>query len=218
MSYTKNELIEQVYIRLSGGKLTQESTVKRIDLHFYVLAAVHAAWGLEFQERAQTALRAKRGGMAYDSSVFNDLQVSEVLTPVKDTENGLFYIKPNSVITIGGKADWDIASVKGFEKIFKIGRRSELQGISDTSIMYAYYERTPEKRIYLINTPPTCKVEFTSIQDLSKIGGDEIMPLPEDKAVLVIDKAVEFFTGQKQALEDVLVDQNDASNEREQKL
>jgi hypothetical protein len=178
------------------------------------MAAVQAAWGIEIKERQDAAIRAKRAGLPYDSTVFNELEISETLTPSLDTVSNQYYINTPIIQSTGGNVNWSVAPVEGFNEIFKINKRSDLNGMDTHEMIFAYYQRSSTtQRIYFINLPDSCGVLFTASQNLSNLGDDDIMPIPSDKETWVVQSCVEFFTGQKMTPADIVVDQTDIKND-----
>jgi len=215
MTYTKAVAIDQCYIRINGGVLSTENKVKREDIEPYLLSALAWAWGIETEERLQRALRAKRNGVA-DATSFDDLRITQFLTPQYDEQKKQYYVEIGNIASIGGMNYFEIAPMHGFEPIYKIEKRSELAGLGDIadSVNFAYTLRIKgyEERVYFSNLKNCgdCQLEVTTNADFSKIGNNDTLPIPNGKEVLVIERVVEFFTGQKIIPDDNRVDQQDA--------
>ena len=210
MIYTKSQAIEQVYLKVNGGKTTQQATVKREDIELYLMAAVAFVWGQDMKERVQQAILYKRLGM--ESSVsFDDIRTTEYITPQYDKRKDEHYIEVGEINTVNGMQTWDLLPVQGFYDIKKVNSRSDLSGLDDVvdGIVFAYYITNPTARIYIVNLPRTCELEFTRNVDFSAIGDDEALPVPDDKQKLVIDYCVEYFTGQKLMPDDKQINNED---------
>jgi hypothetical protein len=212
MVYTKAVAIEQVFLRVNAGKLTDETTVKREDIEPYLAAACSWAWGLAISERVAQEIRQKRFNIGSAIS-YDDLKITTYATPQYDERKAEYFIDmPNGVANIGGNQDFDVAYVQGTQQIRRIGKRTDLDGIEDIlgGDAAAYYLANPNPRIYIKGLScGTCEMEVTSNVNFGNLKDDDVLPLPSEKAVLTIDKCVEFFLGQKFG-EDNRIDNADA--------
>jgi hypothetical protein len=211
---TKEIAIEQVYIRVNGGILSTENKVKREDIENYLLATVLWAWGIDFQERLDRSLRNKRYGVA-DKTSFDDVTVTQLLSPQYDETKQQYYVEVGNIANVGGNTYFEIAPLHGFQPIYKIEKRSDLAGLGDIadSFNFAYFLRLKdlEPRVYFTNLKNCgdCKLEVTTNIDLSKIADSDILPIPNSKKMLVIDKVCDFFLNQKLLLQDNRFDEID---------
>jgi len=213
-AYTKEFAIEQIYLRVNRGQTTTETVVKREDLEMYLIAGIAWCWGISLNERLQTALRNKKYGIENDVS-YNDIRITKYLTPKYDSRKASYYV--DIVIpTVAGVQYYDACYVQGSKPIRKIEKRSDLAGIEDTvSDTCVYAINNPNPRLYFVNltTCGDCEIEITSNIDYTQLTDTDLLPIPPDKELLLIDKCVQFFDAQKMG-EDTAVDENDTPTEK----
>ena len=220
MAYTKEYAIDQCYIRINNGNLSSENRVKREDIEPYLIAALAWVWGLESEDRLQTMMRTKRYGMA-DMVSFDDLRISQYITPQYDEKKKEYFVPIHNIPAIGGNHFFEVLPISGTKPIYRINKESDLSGLEDVvqDFIIAYYQNLKgvSPRIFLLGLKDAdSEVEVLTNADFSTLANSDILPAPAGKELLIIDKTVEFFTGQKNAYEDNKIDQNDMQNQRNQ--
>lgn len=212
---TKEILIESIYLRVNGGKPTQQSTVKREDIEAILPAVIAAALSNEMDKRIAQYIQLKRLGI--DKPMSNeDIKVTQYLTPSFDTRKKAHYVDiANSMAIVNGASDFEISPVEGTLPIYKLNKLSDLTGLEDcvNGMAYAYFMKNPIPRLYIHNIIDSCELQVTTALNIDGIGDKDVLPIPDSRLFEVINACVEFFTGQRMMPDDKFIDQMDSAKQ-----
>lgn len=215
---TKEVLIESVYLKITGGKPSSQSSVRREDISSLLPAVIAAAWSNEMDKRMAQFLQMKRLGINKPLSN-EDFKITQYLSPSFDGRKNAHYLDiPNGIPILNGISEWDISPVEGVFSIYKINKLSDLVGLEDSvnDLAYAYYINNPTPRLYIHNID-SCELQVTTALNIDNIGDTDLLPIPANKEFEVINALVEFFTGQRLFPDDKKVDQIDNAKQQMQR-
>lgn len=209
MAYQKGEAVEQVYLLLTGGKPTSQSTVKREDISPYLCAACQAVWSEDLSERKMNEIRSKRSGVAFTYTE-SDIRTAQTLAITKDTvRNALFATVPFTIQAYAGQMMWNVYPLEGFEPFYKIESRAELAGMDDLlGMKFALLEsRSDEQRIYIYGAIVD-NIVLEAPFNFNALADTDLLPVPAGREIAVIQKCVEFFSIQNGNPINLTVNQN----------
>jgi hypothetical protein len=216
MPYTKAELVEQVYLRVSGGKLSTDIKVQRVDIPLYLNAAINYAQTTEIRQRR-----------------LENKQLGDILTP-----NGVDSEFLNTYVV-----DISYDTVRGFQSVILPARLQSLpsgDGLQMVGLLHAetpfvrmkhqyedrhigavlsqstryWYERIGDtEKLFFKNISPTVtKVLIHMVAALSSLNDNDLIGIPDSIIPQVIDLTVQFFLGTRQIPADMLNNNADDSN------
>ncbi len=196
---TKRELIELVYLKISGGKLSSDVQVERVDLAFYFPVAYNYAILQEFYERHNLAVSDRREyGSSEGTTSLAQLLTTYQATPIEDAVRGLKYLElpKNLMILPGSRGLNSIFGPNPDSQFVIVDGQADVVGLTPVGSGFAWYEKYPTgARVYLKGCDCTdCTLFVRMLADGGSIGLDDEVFLPTGKEMLVIDKMVEFHT------------------------
>jgi len=196
---TKRELVELVYLKISGGKLSSDVQVERVDLMFYFPVAYNYAILQDFYERHNLAVLDRREfGFSEGTTSLAQLLTTYQATPIEDTVRGLKYIElpKNLMVLPGSRGLNSIFGPNPDSQFVIVDGQVDVVGLTPAGAGFAWYEKYPTgARMYLKGCDCTdCTLFVRMLADGGSIGLDDEVFLPTGKEMLVIDKMVEFHT------------------------
>lgn len=213
MAYTKGELIEQVYLKVTGGQPSQDVNVKRFDIIPFVSAAIQ--WVLTKEIRQRRREEAQLG--EYSSDVEDTFLGTFFFDVQTDEERCLQYIVlENRLQSLPGNGGLKYVSAPNsdypFQKLLSQWEDVTVGKILSTSNITRYwYEKVEtEERVYFKNLASIVdKVMVRMVTSLDTLGEDDLVPLPGGLEIEVLDMAVRFFAEQRNMPDDMINDNND---------
>lgn len=216
---TKRELIEIVYLNLSGGKLSSDIQVERVDLAFYFPVAYNYAILQDYYERHNLA-RQERADMGFsgESKILGQLLTTFPVTPQDDSARGLKYIAlPSSLMVLPGGRGLDSLFGPNTDSMWAIvGGQEDVIGLSPAGAGFAWFEKYPsEDRIYLKGCNCTdCTLYLRMMSDGGNIGLDDNVSLPAGRESLVMDKMTEFYMKSRFVPQNIINDNVDDAQKK----
>lgn len=216
--YTKNEAVSQVLLAVSGGVLSEDIPVLRVDIEPYLAAAVNSVIGQELMiQREQMRLDRRFGTNLYGTW---DASSDMISTFREQTEwnatRQLYQIEmPYRLQDLPGNLGLneihpDQGTVR-FNKIESLSDLNHIEGIVSEEVLY-WIERplvTGKTLIMFYNMADSCTVNIRLIADIRDIPGDTPLPIPQRLEKTIIDQCVEFFRAQRFGFADKKSDQVD---------
>lgn len=206
MSYSKGRFVEQVLLRINGGQLNDDASVKREDIESYVPAAVN--YTLTASRNIELGTENDRDLSSLFYGYFSDLPIN-----VDAARHNWKYVNmPKG--TIAMYANEGIRSVEdGCGVPFKPLTDNAMKTIHYYQEIFGerYYRLESGKRIYLFGINPVMSVlpGLSMIVDVDELGDDDILPIMAGMEGKAIDACVEFFTGERHEPADRKNDQRD---------
>lgn len=196
---------ETVLLKITGGQLNDDSSVKRRDINAYMAAAVNYAMTAGYNININVE------GNRDFSSVFYGYFPDQTVLVDTTRHNWKYITLPKATIPL--PKNQGIRSIED-------GCGYNLKPVSDNSFRTINhwikiftgdkYFRLEGNKIYLWNLPlPTKKVNLSMIVDVDDLSDDDELPIPAGLEGKAIDICVEFFTGQRQMPADRKNDQRD---------
>ena len=191
---TKAILEELVYLSLSGGETSMESSVQRVDISAYLPVAYSSAmveyyWMLSKQ---------RRGG---DRQPLGDMYYSDIEATITKTGN---IGKLDGVTLLAGYHPLGHVIIDGVKAVVANNcfTAKDLSGIYDTQVAY-----TEGQQVYVVN-PCGDTAKVRGIFNLNTFDREETITLPPSVEESIIERCVKHFSVQKRLIENE-VDNND---------
>jgi len=211
---TKGEMVELVYLYVSGGQLNADINIKREDISAMLAPAVNLIVLRETRIRKQEERSMWEGS---STGVDSDFLATFYLDVLYDEERCLRYIEPivRVVPLPFNRGINTIASMNG-EIEFK-GLKSQyedhgLHGVLRNVTRY-WFERIGEKQIIFFKNIPEIvkKVILKAVISANDLGEDDEIPVPSGTEFEVLQLLQGWFSGEKQVPEDLRNNNSDGS-------
>ena len=214
---TKRELIELVYLNLSGGKLSSDIQVERVDLMFYFPVAYNFSILQDFYERNNLARQERaEQGFSSENKILGSLLTTFPVVPQDDAQRGLKYVAlPSSLMILPGGRGLDALFGKDLDSMFVIvGGPEDVIGLTAPGAGYAWLEG---EKLYLKGCDCTdCALFLRMMSDGSTVGLDDQVKLPAGREDLVINKIMEFYMKTRFAPQNIVNDNVDDAQKNRQ--
>lgn len=199
---TKEELIGEVLLKLSGGSITTEFSVKYPEAEIYLAAAVN------YVQTGNYWFETKQEG---EHSINPLLMMTFDNIPVEWSEDHQrhFFTLPKRVITISKGRGLEVTTMSG-KKCIPLG-----QGDDATEEYYGQYKRVVSyqidsyPRVWVWNTGLLEKVRTRQLVHVGDLSATDEILLPSDGDVKVMDLMIGWLSGQKAAPTDPTLDGKD---------
>lgn len=211
---TAKEIVEQVYIRISGGALSSDVNVVRADIFAMLPAAIgHVALIAHREDRREQLQDIQVYGGGSLSEV-NASILSTIQFPVlNDTDRGLHYMAIPGTI-VGLPNDRGMSAVfpsQGDGSYIRIRDSREIIGIPCDGVVFFWQENVAgETRIYLKGLgSPVCDHYAKLVYLPSNLSESDVVPISGTVELRVIEYLVDFFTKQRMTPDDSRHDDNE---------
>jgi len=205
-------MIELVLLRASGGKLSNDVNVQRVDISTYFESAYNYAVLFDYYERHNIMMQEYRVfGFSGESKILEQQLCTLPVTPQKDTARKLNYaVLPKELMVLPGNRGLD-SLFGGTESTFvKVSGQEAVIGIDPPGSGYFWFEKYPtENRVYIKGNDCTDTLYVRMMVKGSDIGLDDEIDLPAGREQIVLDKMAEWFLGERMTPENVIKDNTD---------
>lgn len=208
----KGELIESVYLNLSGGKLSDDIHIQREDIETYLPAAI--SWAIVKKDRIDKRDSMEEG--IINNAVTADLTHTYLVDTIKeDSKRGLDYIDlPVPIQSLdNNRGVVSMFPTKGDQSFRKVGGPTHFQGlgIALSAVTLFWYEKTTDgDRIYIKNKSPFVKEVYVQlVPSIPDLDNDDTLPIPAGMEVEIIDLCIKFFRMQVYGETDYIIDNKD---------
>lgn len=211
---TKGEMVELVYLYVTGGQLNPDINIKREDISAMLAAAVNFVVLKESRIRRQESMQ-EYGGNSTGIDV--DFLGTFYLDVLYDEERELFYIQPTvRVVPLPGNRGIDtIAPMAGYREFKKLKGQFEDVGIEHVlrDITRYWFERLGEtQRVFFKNIPSSIKkVILKSVVSANDLEPNDEIPVPSGTEFEVLQILQQWFSGEKSIPEDLRNNNSDGS-------
>jgi hypothetical protein len=210
----KEVAIDQVYIAVSGGHLTDDASVKKADIAPYLNAVINYVQYQSIRERIEVKRKTKMIEVFEEISTIldSDLYCKFVVTPQKDeTRDEHFVVLPKKLENLPNNSGLrHVAPLAGYMPYIHQSSRFAVSGAEEVfaHITSYYYEKTEDKEyVYIRNIGyPIGDVEVHMSVGVDGLSDTAELPIPKGYEKQVIDLTVQFFMGQKQGFKDYFID------------
>ena len=190
---TKESAIEQVYLRVSGGKLSPDIHIDRADIENFLPAAInYAITTYNRQERREMLEEIRTLGYGA-TSVNQQFLVTKTYTPELDSERDKYRITLDVKVQSlpGNKGLDDVFPVQG-DSYVKAGSQREVQGLPGRYFWPEY------PYIYFSDMGlPICAHKVRLVQSVGDMAMTDELNVPGDMEFQLIQLLVDFFIGQR---------------------
>jgi len=203
---TKGQIIEQVYLLVSGGRLSPDTHVHRADIENLLPAAInYAITTYNRQERRDNM--EDIGILGVNSAMSQAFTITKTYTPTLDTERDKYKI------TLDVKVQ-NLPKNKGIDDVFPVQGKSYIRASSQREVQglcgLFWWPEFPD--VYLSDIGfPVCDFKVRLVQSVTELGENDEVPLPGDMEFQLIELLGQFFF--KQRGEDKKVNANDDRTE-----
>lgn len=214
---TKANAIDLVLLYVLGGKLSQDSNVKRIDIETYFDVAMAAAVkagvfdGIA-AERNYSGSAAVLPNYGVTSQIYSPYEG----TPTQDPVTGLYILQLPKVIALDN--DWAIQAAfpdKGKDPYIRMRSRFSMRGVEGIMGANGFYhiEYTDLGPVlYFQNLSlPVCQVRCLIAKAPSAVEDDAELPYQDDIVLKAIEIAKAHFQGQRSLPADNLANTKDVN-------
>lgn len=213
--YTKEQLIDQVLINVSGGELSDDVNVWREDIEAFVPAAIAAALVEDLQFRLEReSLQNRRMGVNIMPKAGSEYTLTYLLDVLFDEDRTLHYIlPPGRLLKLPGESGLSqVVPLNGRPATIVRGQ-GETIGLEEVGQVFAWVEHyKDEDRIILYNHSPTVKqVLLHAIIGPGDLNDDDILPLPDHLETRVLEFCTAFFREQRGMPADPKLDNTDVN-------
>lgn len=197
MAYTKGEMVEQVYLYITGGQPTEDFNVQREDIAIYLANQINTVALIDSRRRRREAKMEGVGVSGVDAAF-----LSTVFLPIAyDSDQDMKYIefvkKVMLMDNIYGIAE--VGPKKGDMAFVKTNGRYDGVGLDYlfTETVRWYYDNVNGKqRVYFKGIPDVMdEVRVAYVIAFDDLADDDLVNLPSGLETEVVDKAVMFFQG-----------------------
>jgi hypothetical protein len=214
MAYTKGQMVDQIYLLISGGQPTEDFNVQRADISIYIANAINHVALVDSRRRRREAKMLNKGSTGVDTSFLS----TEYLDIQTDTKQDLKFVtfdkKPLLLDDAYGISE--VSAVQGEVPFVKMSSKYDGSTLDYlyTGVTRWYYEKTEgEERIYLKNISHVIEqIRVAYVPSFDDLDDDDVVPLPSGMEIEVVNMAVQFFTVQADRPADDLNNHNDDRN------
>jgi hypothetical protein len=214
MAYTKAQIVEQVFLKLHGGKPSPDIAVQRVDIASLLPAAMSEALLIHTREERRDKIMDIRtyGASALGDSPHEFLTTYEV-TPTLDEDRDLYYLLlPASIQSLPfSDGLGDVEPLTGSKPYQRVASRRVIRSMPNIGTIWYWYERYADEseRIYLSElSEPECSHLVKVVLDVNELSDNDIVPIPAGMQMSVIDRMVAFFQDRPPA-DNVIDDRQD---------
>lgn len=212
---TKGEMVELVYLFVSGGQLNADINIERVDISYMLAPAVNYVILKETRIRRQESMSSWAGN---STGIDGDFLGTFYLDVLYDEERCLYYIKPNvRVVPLPFNRGIDtVAAMNGDVEFHKLKGQFEDKGLEIVlgNVVRYWFERIgEEQRIFFKNFPSSInKVMLKAVVSANDLDDNDELPLPSGTELEVLELLKAWFSGQKQIPEDLRNNNSDGSS------
>ena len=198
-----------MYLNISGGKLSSDIQVERVDLAFYFPVAFNYAILFDYYERHNLMVSERREfGFSSENKILGQLLTTFPVAPVADSARGLKYITlPRQMMVLPGGKGLDTLFGNNPDSSFvMVGGQEDVIGVTAIGAGFFWFEKYPtEDRVYIKGCECTdCTLYLRMMSDGGSIGLDDTVSLPAGREQMVIDKMVEFYMKERMIPQNVV--------------
>lgn len=216
---TKAEIIDQVFIQVLGGVLTQDANVKRAEIENMlppVMAAVMTNAQYQGRAEARAEYAATRLGSYAPAQEF--YKVVEV-TPVRDENTCRYYAVLPKLLDLPN--NWNVSNVRvkaSFDTdIVRVRSHSDLLGIPNTGQKFYWVvnEGHGHKMWFSDLNVPVQNLIVTAVVSPDALEMTDEVPCPPSVEAEVVSLLVQTFRNQRTMPADDVTDDNDINEQRQ---
>jgi len=208
---TKAQIVEQVLLAVSGGKLTEEGSVRREDIESLLPAAIEMAIDQRDQESVMYNLRLSRTQGVYPTQQGEFLS-SSIVSLTHDADRHLYYYPLPSKAIAATSYIPELRPIQGDPYIY-VSSQSAIMSIPDCGLVFWWIENYNGFKV--MTTPlgmPACEHILKLRLSTDGIADNVELGLGPGVEFRVISMLSEFFNYQKQGLEDNIINLQDDQN------
>lgn len=211
----KGEIIDLVLLRINGGVLSSDNSVRREDVSAIISPALSLVIKNEQRLRTRESTVSLRAMGYATSHSLEDLYTTFTLTPIKD-EKGRYCInlpyEPQKVASAPMIRNVMPSSVELHYEYVYVRSKNELIGLK-TDISFFWYEKTQSApKLYFWNIQePICDIDLDMVLDADGLSDEDDISVPGGLEIDLINICAEWFSGQKMTLSEYMPDGLDDS-------
>ena len=211
---TKGEMVELVYLYVTGGQLNPDINIKREDISAMLATAVNYVVLKESRIRRQESMSEYAGT---STGIDGDFLGTFYLDVNYDVDRELYFIEPQvRVVPLPGNRGIDtIAPMTGYREFKKLKGQFEDVGIEHVlrEITRYWFERIGiVQRVYFKNIPSSIKkVILKAVVTANDLSNNDEIPVPSGTEFEVMQILQQWFSGEKQIPEDLRNNNSDGS-------
>ena len=209
---TKNQIVDQVYLAVTGGKPTQDSDVQRADIYSLLDAGIESAvYQVQANDRVYALREARVSGVLPKQT--GRVPVTLELEPAYSETRGLYYITlPTTPIIPTQAPSVEVQAKNGASGYVYTESQADAEGINDKLGFTSYWleSQDGEARVYLKGVGyPVCLHIAKAQLPVSEIPDTHDLGLGTGVEMEVVKILTEFFMIQKNGPRDLRMNQTD---------
>lgn len=216
---TKGEIIDQAFIQVTGGVLSQDSNVKRFEIA-NMLPPVMADMMKQAQYRDRAEARAEMAMTRMGPSYAPPLEYYKelVVTPVKDEVTCQYYLPLPKLLDL--PYNWNVANVRVsgsfMVDVIRAKNHSELIGLPNIGQMFYWVvnEGYGHKMWLSMVNLPVQPLVVTAVVSPDALEDDDEVPCPPSVEHSVISLLVDRYRAQRGMPADSVVDDSDINEKQ----
>jgi hypothetical protein len=208
MPYTKAELVEQVYLRVTGGKPSPDVKIQRVDIPLYLNAAANYVITKEIRGRRLDNLQT--GSIFADDRVSSEFLNTYIVDVQYDAVRQFYFIKlPARLQSLpNGDGLQSVGLLNAEVPFVKMRNQYEdayIQQVLNKTTRYWYEKVSGVEVLFFKNISPIInQVLLRMVASLDSMQDDDLVGVPDNLIPELIDLALQFFLGQRQTPADML--------------
>lgn len=212
---TKSGMIDQVLLKVSGGKLSPDVNVWREDIEHYLPAVIAAVINQDAEDKLDQELR--RARVSRDMVIRphgTQYSLNYVLTVQHDDERQLHYvIPPGRLLRLSQQKGLNMVGPLNGAPYIIVSGQAETIGLEVVDQVFAWVEDyTDEDRIMLTSMNPEVNSVITRLTlNPDSLTDSTLLPIPEYLEVAAVEMLSNFFLEQRQTPADGIVNKSDVN-------
>lgn len=201
----KGTLVENVYIRVNGGKPSTDSKILRVDIRALVTPAVNFAMVQLYYDQIK-----QEGDRDLPGTFFAYYSAIQIQRDLQRMNRPYITLPINVVAMAGGRGIRHI--VDNCDNTYKPISNGQLGSIGYWSDILSHerFFRSEGKKVYLINVPPVAKeMNAVLVINSDTLTDEDELPIPAGMEMQVMETLVGWVTGTKEIPADYKIDNKD---------
>lgn len=199
----KNEAVEAVYLAVTGGKPSMDSTAQRADIDNMLPAALSYAMEASRRQKRADGVREYRFLGSLGSGI-QDYFTTVTATCSQDTDRDLYYfsIPKQARLMSGGEGIGQLYPKQGIGAYVRVPSLNALRGVDMPGTVFYWLENVNnEQRVYTLNLGlPACDHLIKVVVSYEDLEDEDELLVPDDIVFSAIQLLTEFFMVQKNGL------------------
>lgn len=208
--YVKSVMVEQIYLRVTGGAPGEDESVKRVDIYPFLNAAIRSAYLKRYFELLNVARATRDLSSGIDEGMLVTYEGIVEKHPTRDLHTLALPVAPLRLPSRTAYAIGMVGPKNGFYSYVKIRGQQWISGLPG----HTGYWWLEDDTVFLWNVSKGEELLVRMIPDPAALPDDGVVYLPPGGDIDVLDLAQKWFTGQDLMPTDPLINDYDETSNR----